>query len=178
MRLFLFSFLKNLSIMPHIIIIVAVAENNAIGNKNELLYHLKADLKHFKALTTGHTVIMGHNTYRSLPKGALPNRRNVVLSRNTNLSLPSCEVFSSLERALLSCEEDEMVFVIGGAMLYAEAMPYAERLYVTHIDAVPCEADAFFPKIDRSRWAVENEESHEADEQNERSFRFVTYTRR
>ena len=105
-------------------IIAAVAKNRAIGFENKLIYWLPNDLKRFKALTTGHTIIMGRNTYLSLPKGALPNRRNVVLS-TTVKELPGCEVFPTLEAALKSCKGDEDVYIIGGARVYEQAMALA-----------------------------------------------------
>ena len=125
-------------------IIAAVAKNRAIGYKNKLIYWLPNDLKRFKALTTGHTIIMGRNTYESLPKGALPNRRNVVLSRTTK-ELPGCDVYPTLEAALNSCKPDEDVYIIGGARVYQQAMSIADRLCLTEVDDTPAEADAFFP---------------------------------
>ncbi|MBQ5826205.1 MAG: dihydrofolate reductase, partial [Bacteroidaceae bacterium] len=103
-------------------LICALAQNRAIGFENKLLYHLRADLQRFKALTTGNTIIMGRKTFESLPKGALPNRRNLVLTRNQDWSAPGVEVFSSLEDALNACEVGEKVFVIGGESVYAEAL--------------------------------------------------------
>ena len=159
-------------------VIVAQAQNRAIGYKNQLLYHLSADLKHFKALTTGNTIIMGRNTFLSLPKGALPNRRNIVLSRQKGIDFPGCDTFDSLEAALASCQPDEEVFIIGGAMLYAKALPLADRLCVTQICASPDHADAFFPEIKADEWQEVTREHHEADERNEKPFDFVDYMRR
>lgn len=124
-------------------IIAAVARNRAIGYQNKLLYWLPNDLKRFKALTTRHTIIMGRRTYESLPKGALPNRRNIVLSRTIQV-LPGCEIYPSLEEALSHCSNDEEVFIIGGASLYQQALPLANRLYLTEINDTPVAADAFF----------------------------------
>src|SRR5574344_1290931 len=108
--------------MPQITIIVCIARNNAIGLRNSLLYHLRADLRHFKELTTGHTVLMGRRTFQSLPKGALPNRRNIVLTRQ-DITFPGTESFPSLTEALSHCTPDEHVFIIGGASVYKEALP-------------------------------------------------------
>ncbi len=155
-------------------IIAAVANNRAIGYKNKLLYWLPNDLKRFKALTTGHTIIMGRNTYLSLPKGALPNRRNVVLSR-TAKDFPGCEVFSSLEKALKSCKDDEQVYIIGGARVYEQAIALADRLCLTEIDDTPQEADAFFP--DYSDWRIETKEAHPKDEKHAFEYAFVDYIR-
>ena len=159
-------------------IIAAVARNRGIGYKNRLLYHISADLKRFKALTTGHTIIMGRRTYKSLPKGALPNRRNIVLTRQKGISFPGCEVFSSLEDALAHCDAEEQVFIIGGASLYKEALPYADKLLLTLIDAVPERADVFFPDFIEENWTVEHSESHHPDEKNAVPYTFVDYVRK
>lgn len=159
-------------------IICALAENNAIGYNNDLLYHLRADLRRFKALTTGHTVIMGRRTYESLPKGALPNRRNIVISSNINREWPNVEVFASLEEALRACAADDEVFVIGGASVYRAAFPLADRLCLTHIHATPEHADVYFPEFDDSGWECVFREDHEADEQNDKSFTFADYVRK
>ena len=158
----------------HISIIAAVARNRAIGYKNKLIYWLPNDLKRFKALTTGHTIIMGRNTYQSLPKGALPNRRNVVLSR-TATDFPGCEVFQSLEDALKSCRADENIYIIGGAKVYQEAMAVADRLCLTEVDDTPVKADAFFP--DYSEWKLEKKEVHPKDERHAYCYAFADYVR-
>lgn len=157
-----------------ITIIAAVARNRAIGFENKLLYWLPNDLKRFKALTTGHTIIMGRNTFESLPKGALPNRRNVVLSRTTK-ELPGCEVFPTLEEALQSCRSDEDIYIIGGASVYEQAIRFADRLCLTEIDDTPKDADAFFP--DYSNWKVETKETHPKDEKHAFEYAFVDYVR-
>lgn len=155
-------------------IIAAVARNRAIGHNNKLLYWLPNDLKRFKALTTGHTIIMGRRTFESLPKGALPNRRNVVLSRSDS-EFPGCDKYSSLEEALNNCKEDEDVFIIGGASVYEQAMKFADRLLLTEIDDTPQEADAFFP--DYSDWTLTNRESHQKDEKHLFEYSFADYER-
>lgn len=156
-------------------IICALAENRAIGNNNDLLYHLRADLQRFKALTTGHTVIMGRRTFESLPKGALPNRRNIVLTSNTELQWPNTETFSTLEAALAACTAEEEVFIIGGASVYRAAFPIADRLCLTHVHATPDEADVFFPEFDDCEWHCTFSEDHAADERNDQSFTFADY---
>lgn len=163
--------------MPEITIIAAVAENRAIGYQNRLIYRLSADLKHFRLLTTGHTVLMGRKTFESLPKGALPNRRNIVVSRTVS-SFEGCDVYSSLDEALKHCAEDEKVFVIGGASVYAEACPLATRLELTCIQATPENADVFFPETDFGEWDETAREHHEADEKNEKPFDFVSFKRK
>lgn len=170
-------------------LIAAVAENGAIGFENKLLYWLPNDLKRFKALTSGHTIVMGRRTYESLPKGALPNRRNIVLSRNAAFQAPGVEVFPSLEEALKAVgkgaanivadatQPDNEVFVIGGASVYKEALPLADRLCLTLVHDTPKEADAFFPTLDPTEWKVEEEERHDADERHAFAYTFVNYTR-
>ena len=155
-------------------IIAAVARNRAIGFENKLLYWLPNDLKRFKALTTGHTIIMGRNTFESLPKGALPNRRNVVLSRSIK-ELPGCEVYPTLEEALNSCQADEDIYIIGGARVYEQAIHIADRLCLTEIDDLPAEADAYFP--DYGDWKVATKETHPKDEKHAFGYAFVDYIR-
>ena len=160
--------------MAHINIIAAVARNRAIGQENKLIYWLPNDLKRFKALTTGHTIVMGRRTYESLPKGALPNRRNVVLSASVK-ELPGCEVFPTLDAALQSCRPDEDIYIIGGASVYEQALPLADRLCLTEVDDVPQKADAFFP--DYSDWHVVTKEAHPKDERHAFEYAFVDYER-
>lgn len=155
-------------------LIAAVARNRAIGYQNKLLYWLPNDLRRFKSLTTGHTIIMGRRTFESLPHGALPNRRNVVLSQS-GATFPGAETFPSLESALRSCQPDEEVYIIGGASVYRQALPWADRLCLTEIDDEPAEADAFFP--DYSDWREVWSESHDADERHAFRYRFVDYVR-
>ena len=155
-------------------IIAAVAKNRAIGFENKLIYWLPNDLKRFKALTTGHTIIMGRNTYESLPKGALPNRRNVVLSRTVK-ELPGCDVFPTLNAAIKSCQADEDIYIIGGARVYEQAMSLADRLCLTEVDDTPQKADAFVP--DYSDWQVVNREAHPKDERHAFSYAFTDYER-
>lgn len=147
-------------------IVVAVAADNAIGKENRLLWHLPADLKRFKETTTGHTIIMGRNTYYSLPNGALPNRRNIVISR-TLRELPDAECFSSIEQALAVIADDEEVFVIGGAQLYEATLPLADRIYFTRVSASFPEADTFFPEINFTEWRAVFCKHFLADERNE-----------
>ena len=153
-------------------IIAAVARNRAIGYENKLIYWLPNDLKRFKALTTGHTIIMGRNTFLSLPKGALPNRRNIVLTRSQK-AFPGCDVYASLEDALAHCDKDEDVYIIGGASVYRQALPLADRLCLTEINDTPEKADTFFPPYDD--WKEVRREDHEKDERHEYEYSFVDY---
>lgn len=157
-----------------ITIIAAVARNRAIGFENKLIYWLPNDLKRFKQLTTGHTIIMGRNTFLSLPKGALPNRRNIVLSR-TKHELPGCETYPSLEEALHHCDAEEDIYIIGGASVYRQAMKLADRLCLTEVDDTPAQADTFFP--DYSDWHEQWREDHDADERHAHAYSFVDYVR-
>ena len=157
-------------------IIAAVAQNMAIGYENKLLYWLPNDLKRFKTLTTGHTIIMGRKTFESLPKGALPNRRNVVLTRSQK-AFPGTEVYPSLREALASCGKDEEVYVIGGASVYREALPLADRLCLTEIQDTPAKADAFFPQFSHEEWKEAWVEEHQTDERHALPYRFVDYVK-
>ena len=162
-------------------IIANVARNRAIGFKNKLIYWLPNDMKRFKSLTTGHTIIMGRNTYLSLTKGALPNRRNIVLSRQYRSggfpNPPGCETFASLEEALKHCAADEDIYIIGGASVYRQAMPIADRLCLTEVDDTPAEADTFFPSY-KDDWKETWRENHETDERHAYRYAFVDYIRK
>lgn len=156
-------------------IIAAVAKNGAIGFENKLIYWLPNDLKRFKQLTTGHTVVMGRKTFESLPKGALPNRRNIVLSRRKR-DFEGCDTFTSLSKALENCKDEE-IFIIGGESIYKEAMKHADRLCLTEIDDVPEKADTFFPEIGEE-WHEVSREEHEKDERHAHRYAFVDYAKK
>ena len=157
-------------------IIAAVAKNRAIGYQNKLIYWLPNDLKRFKALTTGHTIIMGRNTFLSLPKGALPNRRNIVLSRSQK-AFENCDVYASLEEALQHCTPDEDIYIIGGASVYRQALKIADRLCLTEIDDTPADADTFFPPYEDD-WLEESREDHPIDDRHDFRYSFVDYIRK
>lgn len=159
-------------------IIAAVDRRMGIGHENKLLFWLPNDLKRFKTLTTGHTIIMGRKTFESLPKGALPNRRNIVLSARPETRCPGAEVFSSLEEALGHCAPDEQVYIIGGASVYRQALPLADMLCLTEIDAEAPQADAYFPKVDPETWQEKSRDSHPVDEKHPCPYAFVDYIRR
>lgn len=164
--------------MTKISMIVAIDENNAIGKDNKMLCHLPNDLKYFKSVTQGHTVIMGRNTYESLPNGALPNRRNIVLSRKPDLRIDKCEVFSSLGNAKKAFDGEEEVFIIGGATLYNECIKDADKLYITYIHNAFNEADTFFPEIDLNIWQEVSHINNTSDEKNPYAHSFVIYKRK
>lgn len=159
-------------------LIAAIDRHRAIGYQNKLLFWLPNDLKRFKALTTGHTILMGRKTFESLPKGALPHRRNVVLSSSQSLTLPGAEVFHSLQEALDACHPDELVYVIGGASLYQQALPLADALCLTEIDAEAPQADAWFPLIEPNVWYEKSRDARPADEKHPCPYAFVDYVRR
>ena len=159
-------------------LICALDRRRAIRLRGELLFYLPADLRHFKALTTGHTVLMGRRTFQSLPKGALPNRRNVVVSRNPAFTAEGAEVYPTMEAALAACEADEQVFVIGGESVYAAALPLAHELCLTFVEASAPEADTYFPAYDEAEWQLVAEECHEPDERNAEAYRFCTFRRK
>lgn len=164
-------------------IIVCMNRDRAIGYKNRLLYHIKEDMARFRELTTGHTIIMGRNTYESLPNGALPHRHNVVISRTIS-SLPDCEVYSTIEEVLAACsssavtsnevEPEEEIFIIGGDSIYRQMLPLSSRLYLTIVDTISAQADTFFPEIDMQDW---KETGKEMRNENGIPFTFLTLQR-
>ncbi len=153
--------------------IAAKGINNEIGKNNDLLWHISADLKFFKATTMGKSIIMGRKTFQSLPR-ALPGRKNIVISRNPDFEAPGAVVVTNAEDALRESETDE-VFIIGGASIYSEFFPLADRLYLTEVDFEDKDADVFFPSVDLSLW---NREVLGEGEENSISYRFTLYTRK
>lgn len=138
-------------IHQNISIIVAIAQNFAIGKNNELLFHLPDDLKRFKKITTGHPVIMGRNTLLSLPNGALSNRRNIVITDNPEERFDRCEMVFSIDEAIDAVKDEQEAFIIGGGMIYRQFFPIAGKLYLTLVHR-DFDADVFFPEIDYSEW--------------------------
>ncbi|MGN0218933.1 MAG: dihydrofolate reductase [Muribaculaceae bacterium] len=164
--------------MPQISIIVALASDGAIGRRGDLLYHVSADLRRFKALTTGNTVVMGRKTFESLPKGALPDRRNIVISRDSAYRAAGADTYTSLDEAIASCAPDDKVFIIGGAQIYRLAMPLADELLVTRFDRTEPDADTFFPDIDEATWTLAESGKTETDPKTGVGFRFDRYVLR
>jgi dihydrofolate reductase len=158
--------------------IVVIANDRAIGKNGELLCHLPADLKHFKAITMGHTIIMGRKTFESLPKGALAGRQNIVVTRNASYSHEGITVASSIDDALKKVEMPGECFIIGGAQLYTTTINDISRLYLTQLHAYFPEADTFFPEINTDEWQEVSREDHDADEKNHYSYSFITLQRR
>ena len=159
-------------------IIVAIAENYAIGKKGDLLCHMPADLKHFKTITSGHTVMMGERTFLSLPKHPLPNRRNIVLTDVKGKTFEGAETVYSLDEMVAQVNPEEEAFVIGGGMVYRQMMERADKLYITHIHHSWPDADTFFPEIDPKVWKQLSAERHSADENNPYDYTFAEYGRR
>ena len=156
-------------------IIVAIAENYAIGKNNQLLWHMPHDLKHFKEITSGRTIVMGRKTYESVGK-PLPNRRNIVVTRQ-DIEIPGCEVVKSVDEGLSLCTGEDEVFIGGGAEIYRLAMDKTDRIYLTIIDH-NFDADTFFPEIDYNRWHEVSREDYEPDEKNRYPYSFITLERR
>ncbi len=155
-------------------IIAAVARNRAIGYQNKLLYWLPNDMRRFRKLTTGNTVIMGRRTFESLPNGPLPNRRNVVLT-HSNLTIPGVDICGSFDEVIFSTMPDETLFIIGGANIYSQSMHLADRLLLTEVEDIPAQADAFFP--DYSEWKLISKEWHPADERHAFAYSFTEYVK-
>lgn len=175
--------------MNMISIIACISKDNrAIGYQNRLLYHLPSDMVRFRELTTGHTIVMGRKTFDSLPNGALPHRRNIVVSKSLK-EIDGAEVYPTLEEALRAAQGDtlsapkedtgiassEEIFIIGGESIYRQALPAARKLYLTIVDKKPEQADTFFPAIDCSAWEVTEKEMRN---ENGLSFSFLTYIRK
>lgn len=157
-------------------IIAAIANNNVLGKDNQLIWHIPADLKRFKKETSGHHIIMGRKTFESLGR-ALPNRVNVIISRNLNYPAPGgCIVVSSLEEALEVAKNDTTPFIIGGAQIYSEAIKIADKLDITHVYH-DFEGDVFFPEIDENIWTLTHQEDFKADETNPFNYSFISYKR-
>ena len=164
--------------MSHLVLVAAIARNRVIGRDNRLLWHIPADMAHFKSLTAGQTVIMGRKTWESLPPRfrPLPGRRNIVISRQADYAAPGAELADSLEMALELASTAETAFVIGGEQIYALTLPLADRLEITEVDLAP-EGDAWFPEIPPADW-LEIARQPQPGEGETPACAFVTYCRR
>ena len=158
-------------------IIVAIAENMAIGKNNDLLWHIPEDLKRFKLITKGHPVIMGKRTYQSLPRRPLPYRRNIVITDIKGEEIEGCEMAYSIEEALAKCDPAEENFIIGGASVYRQFLPYTDRLYLTFVHK-SFDGDVFFPEIDFSQWKLNSKEDFHGDEFNNFAWSNEIYERK
>ena len=164
--------------MSTISIIAAIADNNAIGKNQQLLWSLPYDMKRFKSLTTGHAVVMGRKTFESLPNGALPKRKNVVLTTLPEAIFMDSFACESMHDALNLCENEDEVFMIGGAMVYRQALKIADKMYLTLVHHTFEDADTFFPEIDYSEWIETERQDFPADEKHAYPYTFVSYIRK
>lgn len=167
------TFLNKIFIVQMITIIAAVGQNNELGKDNSIIWHLPDDFKRFKAITTGHHIIMGRKTFESFPK-PLPNRTHIVISRQKKYSPNGCVVVDNLQKAIALVPKNEEVFVIGGGEIYTLALPLATKLELTRVFGT-FTADTFFPTIDFHKWKLTNEELHSQDEKHFFDFSFETY---
>ena len=163
--------------MSSITLIAAAADNNAIGKNNELLWHLPDDFKRFKALTTGHTIIMGRKTFESFPR-PLPKRTHIIITRDKTYTVPypDCMIVYSLEEALQKVSEEELAFVIGGGEIYSQSLPYADTIELTRVHT-NFSADTYFPEIAEKEWKLVKEEYHPKDDKHAVDFTYLTYVR-
>ncbi len=159
-----------------ITIIAAVAENNALGKDNKLVWHLPDDFKRFKELTTGHYIIMGRKTFESFPK-PLPNRTHIIITRQKKYSPEGCIVVNSIENAILKCPKDEEVFIIGGGEIYKQSLLLSNKIQLTRVHGV-VEADTYFPEIDPNNWQLVFEELHKNDDKHNFDFTFQTFLKK
>jgi dihydrofolate reductase len=159
-----------------IILIAAVAENNALGKNNDLLWHLPNDFKRFKEITSGHYIIMGRKTFESFPK-PLPNRTHVIISRQKEYKKEGCIVVENLEKAIAICPKDENIFVIGGGEIYKQSIDLADQLDITRVHH-SFEADVFFPEIDLNIWELTSEIFNPKDEKHLFDYTFQTFVRK
>ena len=159
-----------------ITVMAAIADNNALGKDNQLIWYLPGDLKRFKRMTLNHAVIMGRKTFESLGK-PLPNRINIIITRDKNYKAEGCVIVNSLKEALKAAkEEDENPFILGGAEIYKQAMPFADKLDLTFVHH-KFDADVFFPEIDKTIWKETSREDFKSDEKNKYDYSFVTFER-
>ncbi len=159
-----------------IIIIAAKSSNDVIGNNNDLVWHLPADLAFFKSKTKGHLVIMGRKTFESIGSKPLPGRPTIIVTRNKNFQAKDCQIAPSIPEALTLAEKSgrEEVFILGGAEIYKKIINHADQMFITEVNAIMV-GDTFFPEIDTTYWKEVNRESHVADEKNQFDFSFVEY---
>ena len=168
---------KNSKIVDNLTMIVAAGENNEIGKDNDLIWHLRDDLKRFKSLTSGHHIIMGRKTFESFPK-PLPNRTHIVITRQSNYKAPDGVIIvNSIEDAINIAKKDSQPFIIGGGEIYKQAMPYASKIEITRVHATFPEADTFFPKIDTSIFKETSNVFHKKDDNHQYEFSFLTFER-
>jgi dihydrofolate reductase len=147
-------------------VIAAMSSNRVIGANGSIPWHLPVDMKYFKNTTSKHTIIVGRKTFESFGGSPLPNRRNIVLTRDSQFKSPGAEIFNSLDSALESCTGDKEVFICGGAQIYEQALPLCDKLYITEVNTYVF-GDTYFPKIDRDDWIITSESFNKRDTRNE-----------
>ncbi len=164
--------------MKTIILIAAIAENNAIGKDNDLLWHLPDDFKRFKSLTTGNPIIMGRKTFESFPK-PLPNRKHIIITKDKNYTtqFKNCDVVNSLDEALVETKNDSIIYIIGGGQIYTLALKIATHMELTRVHE-SFNADAFFPEFDKNNWKLIAQEHHPKDEKHKYDFTYLTYEKK
>jgi dihydrofolate reductase len=162
--------------MPIISIIAAIGKNYELGKNNDLLWHISADLKRFKKITSGHPVIMGRKTFDSINNKPLPNRRNIIITHSVGYSLPGVEIVHSVTEALKKIGDDEEVFILGGATIYEQLLPVSDKMYLTLVDK-EYEADTFFPRFDPDQWKTLENISITDDKQAGVKYSFITLQR-
>lgn len=160
-------------------IIVAIAGKNAIGRNGDLLYRISDDMRHFRDTTMGHPIVMGRKTWESMPNGALPGRLNIVMTRKNDYSAPGALVVGSITEAInTASSHDSEIFIIGGEQIYREALPLADRIYLTHFEVENPEADTFFPTINLDEWTITDVGAIRIDPKTQIRYRFVCLTRK
>lgn len=160
-----------------ITLIAAIANNNAIGKNNQMLWHLPNDFKHFKNKTSHHIIIMGRKTFESLP-GVLPNRKHIIITRQKNYETPqNCEIYHSLHEAINAYKNQDL-YIIGGGEIYTQALPLANKLELTFVDVTPTDADAFFPEVDLTQWELVEQTNHQSDSKHKYDYSFKTYIKK
>jgi dihydrofolate reductase len=159
-----------------IVMIAAVAENNALGKNNELVWHLPNDFKRFKELTSGHYIIMGRKTFESFPK-PLPNRTHIVITRQQNYKPEGCIVVNSIENAIKACPENETIYIIGGGEIYNQALAFSDTIEITKVHG-EFEADAFFPEIKAGEWELVQSDFNAKDERHLYDYTYQTFVKK
>lgn len=157
-------------------IIVAIAQNNAIGKDNQLLWHISEDLKRFKKITLGHTVIMGYKTFLSLPIRPFPNRKNIVIVDDKSVNIEGCVMAYSIEEAIQLADENTENFIVGGGSVYAQFMPFCQKLYITKV-LKDFDADTFFPNYKENEWEVEEQSEIFTDAKTELPYEYIIFKR-
>lgn len=164
---------------PDITIVAALTRDNALGHNGQLIHHLRPDMRHFRTVTTGHPIIMGRHTYNTLPNGPLPNRRNIVVSRNPEFRPDGIEVYPTIDDAINAAANDNTeIMIIGGGQIYAQTIDRATHMYLTQFDTTAPHADTRFPDIDPDQWTTTQADQWQTDPETQVRYRFICLTRR